>query len=130
MTSILHSVYTMPFPERLTSLRKARGLTQEGLADLVGLTKLQIYRYERCDAQPSLEVIKKLAVALSVTIDALVFDEAERQPDRELLHLFEGVSRLDDSEKALIKELIESIMLKHDAKRWIQQTPDPTKKAS
>jgi hypothetical protein len=35
--------------------------------------------------------------------------------------LFEGVSRLDPDEKKLIKELIESVMLKHDAKRYFNQ---------
>jgi hypothetical protein len=34
---------------------------------------------------------------------------------------FEGVSRLDPGEQQLIKELIESIMLKHDAKRYFKQ---------
>ena len=48
MLNIINSkVHSVAFPERLASLRKARGLTQEGLADLAELTKLQIHRYER-----------------------------------------------------------------------------------
>ncbi|GAA5525245.1 hypothetical protein Maes01_01810 [Microbulbifer aestuariivivens] len=35
--------------------------------------------------------------------------------------LFEGVCRLDQKEQQLIKELIESVMLKHDAKRYFKQ---------
>ncbi len=53
-----------------------------------------------------------------MSIDELVFEVGERKPDDELLLLFEGVSRLDPGEKRLIKELIEGVMLKHDAKRW------------
>lgn len=118
MVQLLHMVYNMAFAKRLAAARKGRGLTQEGLAELAGLTKLQIHRYERGTSQPSLEALKKLAKALSLTIDELVFEDGERQPDQELMLLFEGVSRLTPEEKRLIKELIEGVLLKHDAKRW------------
>lgn len=50
-----------------------------------------------------------------------MFDKGERQPDEELLLLFEGVTRLDADEKHLIKELIEGVMLKHDARRYVSK---------
>jgi transcriptional regulator with XRE-family HTH domain len=109
---------SMAFGKRLATARKARGHTQEGLAKLVGLTKLQIHRYERGTSQPTMDALKKIAQALSMSIDELAFEDGERKPDQELLLLFEGVSRLDPDEKRLIKELIEGVMLKHDAKRW------------
>ena len=115
----IHPVYRMAFSNQLAELRKQKGLTQEGLAELVGLTKLQIHRYERGTSQPTLDALKRVAIALSVSIDALAFEEGERKPDDELLLLFEGVSRLDQGEKHLIRELIEGIMLKHDAKRYM-----------
>ncbi len=118
MNSVIHVIYNMAFSKRLVTARKARGLTQEGLANLVGLTKLQIHRYERGTSQPTMDALKKLAQALSLSIDELVFETGERKPDEELLLLFEGVARLDPDEKRLIKELIEGVMIKHDAKRW------------
>ena len=111
----------MAFPERLIAARKARGLTQEGLGKMAELTKLQIHRYERGTSQPTLEALKRLAIALNASIDELVFEEDERKPEGALQLLFEGVSRLDPGEQELIKELIESIMLKHDAKRYFKQ---------
>ena len=71
----------MPFSERLATFRKERHLTQEALGDQIGLTKAQIYRYEKGSSQPTLDVIKRLAIALSVTSDQLIFEENERQPD-------------------------------------------------
>lgn len=122
MTNFLQTrVLSVAFPDRLTATRKARGLTQEGLGDLAGLTKLQIHRYERGTSQPTLDALKRMAVALNVSIDELVFEEQERKPEGELLLLFEGVSRLDPGEQRLIKELIQSVMLKHDAKRYFGQ---------
>ena len=111
----------MPFPDRLAALRKQRGLTQEALADLIGITKTQIYRYESGGSQPTLKVIKKLAIALSVTTDQLIFEETERQPDDSLALLMEGVSRLDPDEKHVIRELVEGILLKHEARRLVQK---------
>jgi transcriptional regulator with XRE-family HTH domain len=115
------STYTvfrrMPFPDRLSTLRKQRGLTQEALGDLIGITKTQIYRYENGSSQPTLDVIKKLAMALCVTTDQLIFEEDERQPDDSLLLLMEGVSRLDSEEKFVVRELVEGILLKHEARR-------------
>lgn len=33
---------------------------------------------------------------------------------------FEAISRLDPAERHVIQEAVESILLKHDAKRWIR----------
>ena len=114
-------VNNMPFSTRLSTLRKQRGLTQEALADLIGITKTQIYRYENGSSQPTLDVIKKLAVTLCVTSDQLVFEEHERQPDDSLLLLMEGVSRLDTDEKFVIREMVEGILLKHEARRLVHK---------
>jgi transcriptional regulator with XRE-family HTH domain len=111
----------MPFPDRLARLRKQRGLTQEALADLINITKTQVYRYESGSSQPTLEVIKRLAIALSVTTDQLIFEEDERQPDESLALLMEGVARLDPDEKHILRELVEAILLKHEAKRLVQK---------
>lgn len=116
MTQLL--VLDMGFPERLTALRKQRGLTQKALAEEAGVRTLQIGRYEKAAAQPTLEVIRKLAVALGVTADELIFDKDERGPDEDLRLQFEAVSRMSPEEKRVVKELIEGMILKHEARRW------------
>jgi transcriptional regulator with XRE-family HTH domain len=107
----------MPFPERLTALRKDRHLTQQALADLAGLHVSQIRKYETDVTQPSIEAIKKLAVALSVPSDLLLFDQDERGPDEDFRLHFEALSRLDPEERQLVKGLIESVVVTHDVKR-------------
>ena len=88
------------------------------LADAIGINVSQLKRYEGGTSQPTLEVLRKLSIALSVSADALIFDESERGPDEELKLLFEGVKRLTPEEKHLVKELIEGVILKHEARRW------------
>jgi len=72
------------FHERLAALRKERGLTQQALGDRVACHVQQVKRYEARSSQPTLDVIRNLATALSVTSDRLLFGKEERGPDDEL----------------------------------------------
>ena len=107
---------TMALPDRLAALRKNASLTQQALADIAGIHVVQVRRYETGAAQPSLDALKKLAVALSVPTDLLLFDEGERGPDDDLRLHFEALTRLDPEERQLVKGLIESVVLKHDVR--------------
>ncbi len=115
----LHSdmLLAMDFPERLSTLRKQRQLTQQALADLVGVHISQIRRYEGGESQPTLEVIRKLAVALSVSADVLVFDKDERGPEDEFRMRFEALGQFTEDEKKVAKEILDSLILKHTANR-------------
>jgi transcriptional regulator with XRE-family HTH domain len=117
-STLIEMLGDMDFAHRLVALRKQKGLTQQALADHVGLHVSQIRRYEASDSQPNLDALRNLAIALSVSTDALVFDEIERGPNdpRIAVHL-EALNRLDDDEKATILDLIESVLLRHEARR-------------
>lgn len=108
----------MNFPDRLAALRKQKGLTQQALADQVGVHVIQIRRYEGGKTQPALDVIRNLAVALGVSADTLVFEEGERGPDEELRLQFEALARFRPEEKQVAKTVLESLSLKHEADRW------------
>lgn len=111
--------WTMDLGARLIALRKQRGLSQQAMADAVGVHVNQIKRYETGTAQPSLEGLKKLARELHVTTDFLLFGESERGPDEDLRLQFEAVSQFDEEERAVVRSLIDSMILKHQAKRLL-----------
>ncbi len=108
----------MSFPERVITLRKQKGWTQQQLADEVGVRVLQIRRYESGASQPTLDAIRRLALALGVTTDELIFDKYERGPDEELRLQFEAITRFTPEEKKVAKAVLESLILKHDANRF------------
>lgn len=108
----------MDFAHRLAALRKDKGLTQQVLADRVGVHVTQLRRYEAGTSAPTLDALRKIAIALSVSTDALVFDEHERGPDDDLRLQFEAASQLDDEGKALVKALLEAVLLRQEARRW------------
>jgi transcriptional regulator with XRE-family HTH domain len=117
MTQTLHEMLiVMPFPNRLAETRKTRGLTQEALGESVGLTKLQIYRYEKGTSQPTLDVLKKIAVTLHVSLDNLVFDDTERDPSEELKLRFELIQGMSEEDQKTIKSLLDGMILKHQTK--------------
>lgn len=109
--------WTMDFPKRLATLRKERNLTQQALADMAGVHLSQLKRYEGGTSQPALDVLRNLAIALSVSADVLLFDSDERGPDEDFRLRFEALNRLDQDERSVIKELIDGMLLKHEARR-------------
>ncbi|MCU7861578.1 MAG: helix-turn-helix transcriptional regulator [Candidatus Thiodiazotropha sp. (ex Lucinoma kastoroae)] len=110
----------MEFSRRLAALRKERGLTQKALSEQVGVHITQTQRYENGSIQPTLDVLRRLAVALSVSADLLVFDKDERGPDEDLKLEFEALNQFDAEEKAIVKKVLQGLIIQHQAKRWSQ----------
>ena len=106
------------FPKILIELRKLRGLTQQALATNIDLHVNQIKRYEAGTAQPTLETLVRLAKALHVTLDELVFNEDERGPSDDFRKQFDALRGFDDREKMIVKELLDSLILKHTANQF------------
>ncbi|WP_245254556.1 helix-turn-helix domain-containing protein [Paraburkholderia sp. LEh10] len=118
MASLLFAFATMSFSARLIALRKDRGLTEQGLADAVGIHVQQIKRYEAGSAEPSADVLRKLARTFAVSTDQLLFEEGERAPSGDLALQFEAVRQLSDEERAVIREVMDSLIIKYQTRRW------------
>ena len=69
--------------------------------------------------KPTLDVLRKLAVALSVTADLLLFDKNERGPDEDFRLQFETISRMPAEDKQIIKALLEGMIIKHQTKEMV-----------
>jgi len=91
----------------------ARGLPQKALAAFVELVSTATR-----PAPPTLCGIRKLAHALQVSADSLVFEQEERGPDEEFRLQFEAFTAFDKDEKKAAKTLLDALILKHQARRW------------
>ena len=75
----------MKFNEKLKKLRTEAHLSQTELAKIVGITERSIYNYEMSDRIPKVDVVKRIADALSVSVDYLTSDDND---DRERSKIF------------------------------------------
>jgi transcriptional regulator with XRE-family HTH domain len=76
--------------------------------------------YESGRSQPTLEVIRKLALALDVTADEVVFDAEERRPvvtDKELVKQWEQVEELPEEDRKTVKVVVEGLLLRRQISR-------------
>lgn len=106
------------FPEELAKLRRERGLTQKALAERSGVQVAMLSNYESGLSEPTLGVIRKLSIALSVSADALVFGGEDRVASDESLRLaFEATSILDAEEREAVRIMLEGFLARHQALR-------------
>jgi transcriptional regulator with XRE-family HTH domain len=76
----LHSLAMAVFGEILKRLRQEKGLSQQELANLIGVHVRQVSKYEMGTSMPTLDRIRRMAEMLEVSADELVFGAAKRRP--------------------------------------------------
>lgn len=68
--------------ERLKTLRKAKDMTQEQLAEYMGISPQAVSRWETGATSPDISALPQIADLFSISIDELLgYDEAERQKE-------------------------------------------------
>lgn len=97
---------------RIREARKERGLTQERLAEQVGLSTRHIAKVEKGDVNPSLEVLSTLVKTLGISIDSVFnSDSAEMTEEiQEIASLYRACSEQEQrlilaAVRAMAKEL-------------------------
>lgn len=70
----------MKIGEVIKQLRLERGATQEDVALEAGTNAGNLSRIERCQQQPALELVEKIAAALGMTVADLYAYTAAQQP--------------------------------------------------
>lgn len=58
--------------QRLRQIRMSRGLTQEALANMLGVRRLTVLRWENGETNPDIPTLQALAAALETTVGALL----------------------------------------------------------
>jgi transcriptional regulator with XRE-family HTH domain len=112
------------FGRQLAEMRRERGLTQAEVAERVGIHPSQLHRYEAGTAQPTLPVLRGLALALQASIDSLVFtDDLDLSVGSRLRTAFESATLLSEHEQAIVVELIEAFVHAHAAKHRPSKAP-------
>jgi transcriptional regulator with XRE-family HTH domain len=104
----------MNIGDKITALRKTKKLSQAELAKAAGVSREIIGRYERNEVSPSVEVAKKIADALEVSLDYLAGDSGKTSFDKRTLKLIDEIEELEPSIKDKLLFLANAII--RDAK--------------
>jgi transcriptional regulator with XRE-family HTH domain len=106
-----------PLGLRLTELRQAAGLTQVQLAERIGVHPSNIGYWELSGTPPRGEVLPKLALALGVSVDALLGvtpPKPKKQAAKGRLQLvFEAASKLPRRQQDKVAEFVEAFVNQH-----------------
>ena len=105
----------MDFGSIVVELRKEQGISQTDLASQLGIHKNVLGRYERNEVLPSIEIARKIADILDVSLDYLT-GKADVQMDKNTRKRILEVSKFEDTDKEHIFSVIDAFI----AKRKIQ----------
>ena len=90
--------------ENLLKIRKQRNLTQEAVADLAGVTRQTVAKWEAGESTPDLEIAGRLAAALDISLDDLAnapAGELDGHPGMQGKHMF-GLVTVGDKGQIVI----------------------------
>ena len=93
------------FGNRLRDLRNSKNMTQQQLAERLGLTKSVISAYETSMRYPSYDVLIHIASIFKVSTDYLLGVERNRSID---------ISGLSPENERLVYQLVEALKEKHN----------------
>ena len=89
----------MNIGNRIAELRKQKDLSQTDFAKTVGVSREMIGRYERDEVMPSIEIAKKIADALEVSLDYLAGVGNKASFDKQTLSLIHEIEELEPTIK-------------------------------
>jgi len=105
----------MDFGSIVVKLRKEQGISQTDLAARLGIHKNVLGRYERNEVLPSIEIARKIADILDVSLDYLT-GKADVQMDKDTRKRILEVSKFEEQDREHIFSVIDAFI----AKRKIQ----------
>ncbi len=112
----------MSLSERLKKARLEKGYSKSDLAKEINVHYSQIGRYEEKGAQPSADILAKLANALEVTSDFLMNGTSEdlaesSLTDKELLNQFKMIEKMTEEKKSVVKIFLDAFITKDKIKQ-------------
>ncbi len=103
-------MFKKQFGSQLKSIRKSKKLTQENLAELVGVDFRYISLIENGKSFPSADLIEKLAVALDVMYSDLFTFESDFVREDVENDIKNRLSKLSDNDLITLQKILRSFL--------------------
>lgn len=107
------------FGDRLTQLRKAKGLTQTELGKKIGISQRMIAYYEKDEAQPPGPMLIDLANTLETTVDELLGKTNPSEPltnpkEARFLKRLKRIQELPPQDRRAILKVLDALLAQHE----------------
>lgn len=98
------------------SHRREKGLSQDELGNIIGVTRKSISCIERGDCYPSPDNIFKLSQALDMSLDRFVFGYNRYSEDIDIEEINKMLQKLDSDKKVIVIAVINAL-----CKAWVKE---------
>lgn len=107
----------MTLGKKIKELRAEKGLSQAALEELSGVNSKLLSKYENERIIPTADTLRKIAEALQISSDYLIFENAPKNGisqlhDLELFEKFRVVEQMAPENRNMIKNLIDAVIIK------------------
>lgn len=100
----------MNIGNKISDLRKEKGLSRDALGKLVGTSDAVIGKYECEEITPSIDVAKKMADALDVSLDYLTGGTSTMVRDKKMLYRLELLQKISQKEQDTMLHALDSLL--------------------
>ena len=100
----------MDLGDTIKQLRKAKEISRDDLAAIVGTSGATIGRYEYGEITPSVEEAAKIAEALDVSLDYLVGNTSGLVKDKKMMYRLEVLDKIADADRDTILRVVDSFL--------------------
>lgn len=95
--------------QRIRKVRKARGLSQERLAEKIGISTTHMSHIETANTKMSLSTFAELASALEVRTDELLYDNRPEDRTASITHITELLDDCTTQQVRIIEDTVKAI---------------------
>ncbi|EUJ59187.1 helix-turn-helix domain-containing protein [Listeria fleischmannii] len=92
----------MQFKDRISQLREINRLTQQNIADKLGVNVVTYSNYERGVRTPSFKTLTKLADIFGVTVDYLLVRDTQSKEEDSLTSIFNNQLTAKQKEEVML----------------------------
>lgn len=100
----------MNFGSKIVKLRKQKGLNRDDLGKIVGSSGAMIGKYERNQMTPSVEMAKKIAEALGISLDYLTGSTSFIINDKKMLYRLKLLDKVSKEQRDTILGVMDSLL--------------------
>ena len=119
--AIKHEAFFKEMGARIAQARKERGLTQQQLADALGISQQTLAHYEVGRVGVGAPMLPRLAELLDLSFDEILLGQptarlpGKRGPASRLEQQLDAITRLPKSEQRAVSTLLTAVLAQHGA---------------